>query len=188
MDWMNDVFRAGVEPGGLTMDYEIKVLICYLLDRMDSPVPAETLSEVLTGEGIANYFEVTNAIASLFKSGHIQSEQIQGQECCRVTEIGKTAAGTFEKDLPSSIRHKALEKLEQALLLKRRKAHNKAEMKRVSDGYQLSLAISDVGSDLLDLTVLLPDENSCKKVQEAFFSNPTGFYQKLLSVLLEEAV
>ena len=48
---MNDVFRAGVEPGGLTMDYEIKVLICYMLAALDRPLPAQGLVEGVHGKG-----------------------------------------------------------------------------------------------------------------------------------------
>ena len=32
-------FRAGVEPGGLTTDYEIKILICHVLKHIERPMP-----------------------------------------------------------------------------------------------------------------------------------------------------
>ena len=181
---MNDVFRAGVEPGGLTMDYEIKVLICYLLSRLDSPMPAAGLCEVLTGEGIANYFEAASAASGLLKSGHLCSETGQdGELCYQITDLGRGAAATFEKDLPSTVRQKALDAARRHLLMRRRKAHNKVRIKRVEDGYQLSLSISDVGSNLLDLTVLLPDEETCERVRDRFFDDPVAFYQGMLNLM-----
>ena len=50
---MYDVFRAGVEPGGLTMDYEIKILICYILRSLGHPMPISALIEVFVSEGSA---------------------------------------------------------------------------------------------------------------------------------------
>ena len=67
---MYDVFRAGVEPGGLTMDYEIKILICYILRSLGHPMPISALIEVFVSEGIGNYFEAASAASGLVKSGH----------------------------------------------------------------------------------------------------------------------
>ena len=69
---MYDVFRAGVEPGGLTMDYEIKILICYILRSLGHPMPISALIEVFVSEGIGNYFEAASAASGLVKSGHIE--------------------------------------------------------------------------------------------------------------------
>ena len=182
---MNDVFRAGVEPGGLTMDYEIKVLICYMLAALDRPLPAQGLVEVLSAGGIANYFEAVDAVSSLLKSGHIEERADEtGENCYVVTPVGRSAAETFEKDLPSSVRQHALEGAQQYLLHRRRRAQNRASITRVADGYQLSRSIEDVGSNLLDLTVLLPSRESCQQARERFFNDPVTFYQGLLELLL----
>ncbi len=183
---MNDVFRAGVEPGGLTMDYEIKVLICYLLASQERPLPAKGLVEVLTVEGIANYFEAVNAISSLLKSGHI-AEQVDetGEKCYIATAVGQAASETFQKDLPSAVRQHALEGVQKYLLHRRRRSQNIAQITRVSDGYQLALSIADVGSNLLDLTILLPSEEICRKVRDRFFNDPVAFYRGLLGLLMD---
>lgn len=46
-------FRAGVEPGGLTTDYEIKILICHVLKHIERPMPVSALIELFVGEGSA---------------------------------------------------------------------------------------------------------------------------------------
>ena len=171
---MNDVFRAGVEPGGLTMDYEIKVLICYLLASQERPLPAKGLVEAV------------NAISSLLKSGHI-AEQVDetGEKCYIATAVGQAASETFQKDLPSAVRQHALEGVQKYLLHRRRRSQNIAQITRVSDGYQLALSIADVGSNLLDLTILLPSEEICRKVRDRFFNDPVAFYRGLLGLLMD---
>ena len=59
------VFTAGIDNGGLTTDYEIRILICWLIDKVNMPVTASQLSGALLGEGMVNYFEVTCAVGQL---------------------------------------------------------------------------------------------------------------------------
>ena len=77
---MYEGFRAGVEPGGLTTDYEIKMLICYVLSELGRPMPISAMIETFVGEGLANYFETASAASGLVKSGHIAIETSEDNE------------------------------------------------------------------------------------------------------------
>lgn len=180
---MNDVFRAGVEPGGLTMDYEIKVLICYILQKLEQPMPVSALIEAIVGEGIGNYFETASAAAGLVKSGHIAIAHVEGERCYLGTELGASACETFEKDLPLAIREKALEAAKQYFVLRRRRAQNKVEICKADDGYLLTLTIADVGSDLLSMTILLPDAESCERIRDRFVKDPIVVYKGVVALL-----
>ena len=67
----NDAIGAGVRNGGLFSTTEIRILICYILNAIKEPVPAMMLSNILHFEGIANGFEVSDAISNLEKNGQI---------------------------------------------------------------------------------------------------------------------
>ena len=84
---MHDVFRGGVEPGGLTADFEIKMLICYLLSVLDKPIPVSILLETFVKEGIGNYFEAASAASGLVKTGHLTIEKIGGGTVLRGSRI-----------------------------------------------------------------------------------------------------
>lgn len=146
-------FRAGVEPGGLTTDYEIKILICHVLKHIERPMPVSALIELFVGEGIGNYFEAASAAAALVKSGHIAIGGCEGEKCYTLTDLGESAAGTFEKTLPLSVREKAVDAANRYFIRRERRAHNKAEVQKADDGYLLTLTITDVGSDLLKLPI-----------------------------------
>ena len=45
-------FRAGVEPGGLTTDYEIKMLICYVLSELGRPMPISAMIETFVARDL----------------------------------------------------------------------------------------------------------------------------------------
>ena len=52
-----DAFTQGVKPGGLRSKSEIKLLVCYIICKIDNGISRNQLNEILTGEVLANYFE-----------------------------------------------------------------------------------------------------------------------------------
>ena len=47
-----DNLVAGIPPGGVRDPSIVKIMICYLLQRLGRPVPESELVELLTGEEI----------------------------------------------------------------------------------------------------------------------------------------
>ena len=52
-----NAFVGGIQPGGLTNDFEVKILVCYLMDKLGTPMSFDQLNEILLGTGFVNYFE-----------------------------------------------------------------------------------------------------------------------------------
>ena len=129
---MYEGFRAGVEPGGLTTDYEIKILICHVLKHIERPMPVSALIELFVGEGIGNYFEAASAAAALVKSGHIAIGGCEGEKCYTLTDLGESAAGTFEKTLPLSVREKAVDAANRYFIRRERRATRRRSKRRTT--------------------------------------------------------
>ena len=49
-----DAFSAGVEPGGLRSQSEIRLLLCYLLKSVDLPLSRSMILSVIQDSGLAN--------------------------------------------------------------------------------------------------------------------------------------
>ena len=62
-----DAFSAGVEPGGLYSSQEIKILICYMLAGVGEPLARHSVLEILSGNGMANFFEAGAAVDELIR-------------------------------------------------------------------------------------------------------------------------
>ena len=58
-----NAFVGGVQPGGLTNDFEVKLLVCYLLDSLKQPLLFEQLGEIFQNTGLVNYFEFVEAVS-----------------------------------------------------------------------------------------------------------------------------
>ena len=74
-----DAFSAGVEPGGLRSRNEIKVLITFLLDNLERPLSKRQLFTVVQQEGLANYFETSQALSELISGGSVDFD-LDGEE------------------------------------------------------------------------------------------------------------
>ena len=94
----NNASSAGVERGGLFNTSEIRILICYVLSAIDEPVPVNMLANILHYEGIANAFEVSDAVVSLADSKLI--EQVDPKDDTYIiTSSGRDIAATLNTSL-----------------------------------------------------------------------------------------
>ena len=64
----NFTFDDGIEPGGLRSRNEIKLLVCYLLSGVDEKITRSQLCEIALDKGLANYFEVNQAVSDLIET------------------------------------------------------------------------------------------------------------------------
>lgn len=179
------VFTEGIDHGGLTTDYEIRILICWLLHKMKMPVTSSQLSSALLGESLVNYFEVTCALGELLSSGHLAEVTADGQQgYVSLTELGRKTAETFYKSIPRTVREKALDALSQCVLQERFAKENRAEIVETNDGFRLELSLNDVGNDLMSVSLYAPTREVCEMMKKNFISDPTVLYRAVLSVLM----
>ena len=69
-----DAFDEGIELGGLRNRDEIRLLICYILRAVDAPISKQNLNDSMLQDGLANYFEINQAISELLKNGTIDMD------------------------------------------------------------------------------------------------------------------
>lgn len=180
-------FVAGVEPGGFTHDYEIKILICYLLYNLEQPLSFEQMDELLENEGVVNYFEFSDAISKLLHSNHIFVFKTENNEdFYTITELGAQTAVTFQKTLPYTVRKKTLEAAQTLVEKKKSEAQNVVSIKKVPDGCIVRLTIKDIGSDLFDLSLFTPNQKQAELVKKNFLKDPLTLYKCCIDLLTDE--
>ena len=186
MDFQN-AFTAGLRPGGLTNDFEVQVFVCYLLKHIGIPATFTQLGEIVQTDGMVNYFEFVSAISQLKQGGHLNISQADGGEAYTLTSKGKMTADSFEHLVPLSIREHGLKASAAYFARQRMMEENYTEIIKVPDGYQITLIVSDVGSDLMRLSLFVHKEKQCEAIRKAFMKDPVHVYQSMLS-LFQDAV
>ncbi len=175
-----DAFSAGVEPGGLWHKNDIRILLCYILSSVSAPLARQDLTKIIQEKGLANYFEVEDALATLVSQGNVSQTE---DGCFTVTATGKEIAENLDATLPLSVRDKALEAAFTLLSLARAQRENRVEVQKTKRGAQVTCHISGGDMELMSISLYVPDKAQAKMVKDRFYRDPEGVYQLVLAAL-----
>lgn len=180
-----DAFNAGIEPGGLRNKNEIKILICYILKTIDTQITRQQTNEVIQGQGLANYFEVNQAISDLIQNGSLDVDK-DNEELLSITQIGKMAASTLELDLPRSVREKAIRSAIKVITIAKNEQENNVEIEQLNNGYHITFTIADKNDIMMQLKLFVADKEQIEIVKRNFFEDPSRLYSSIISSLTVE--
>lgn len=177
-----DAFTAGIEPGGLRTKNEIRILICYLLASAGAPLAKDDIIAILQGNGLANYFEVADAVAEMAEKGLLSREGTD-PELFTVSETGQVVAKQLDSVLPPSVRDRAAGAAVSLLAEAKRKRENRVEFVRLENGYNVVCHISGGSTDLMSLSLYVPDLYQARVVEKNFHRSPETVYRMLLALV-----
>lgn len=182
---MFDAFSAGVEPGGLRTTEEIKILLCYMLHTVQQSMDRSDVTDILTGSGMANYFDVENAIEELLRLQHL----VEGEDRRIATTVtGGQIGEELSVRVPYTLRERAAKAALELLKRRRTEADNPVTVEKLSDGGCLvTCAVVDQGKTLLSVSLRVADEWQADQLKEHFLADPSLLYRANLAVLTGEA-
>ena len=175
---------AGVSRGGLFSTSEIKILICYILSAVDDAVPVDMLANVLHYEGLANAFEVSDAVVSLSQSGQIVACDDLEQNY-RITDSGRDTATTLKSSLSSVVKERAYLAVMKMLAKFKNAKDNKFEITHENGGTYLSCSAIDGDKAFITVKLLITDEDQAGFIREKFLENPSAIYSKIIEMLTQ---
>ncbi len=176
----NFTFDDGIEPGGLRTRNEIKLLVCYLLASVDEKITRSQLCEIALDKGLANYFEINQAVSELVANGSIVSDFFDCEEYLSVTEQGRSSTKTLEMQLPRSVKEKAINAAIKMLTLAKRKRENKVEVEKLENGgYHVTFSMEE----MMKLTIYVADEMQVETVKNNFYEDPVKLYSSIIASL-----
>ena len=179
-----DAFDAGIELGGLRNRDDIRLLVCYLLKSVDSPMTRQMLNEAMQEDGLANYFEVGQAIEELLKTGNITADILGDDEVISVTEKGREAAEMLQTSLPKTVREKAVNSAIRLITKARVERENQIEVKKEENGgYTITFTLFDKKTQFMKLSVYVCDSLQLEQVKQNFINDPVKVYSTIITSL-----
>lgn len=175
----NNASSAGVRRGGLFNTTDIKILICYLLASIDEPIPANQLANLLHYEGIANAFEVSDAIVALVKSGQIKQFD-KNDDSYIITEMGRNTAETLKTSISYSVKDRAYAASIKMLAKFKNAKDTKFETTHENGHIYLTCSILDSGIPFFSVKLQLTDEDQAHIIKEKFLEDPAAVYSLLI--------
>jgi len=178
-----DAFDQGIELGGLRNRDDIRLLICYLLKTVDKPIEKSQLNDSLLANGIANYFEINQALAELLSNASINMQIVDGEECYVALERGREIADSLSSSLPRTVRESAVNSIIESMTLKQSERENEVDIQPTADGYTVTLKLKSVGTELMSLQLYTVDLSQAQELKKNFLKDPVKLYSSIITGL-----
>ena len=178
---MAEAFTAGVKPGGLTDNTQIRSLLWYLV-KTAGPLTRDTLQGALLQEQLVNYFEFADALADVERQLLVSLDE---DERYSITDKGSTVADTLAFDLPRTVRESAIRAVMQIQSWKHKAAMNRARIEEEDGEYVVWCAIGDMGSDVFRLQLAMPDKLTAETIRNNFTAHGSEIYSKVMDMLTQ---
>ncbi|MGI5887860.1 MAG: DUF4364 family protein [Oscillospiraceae bacterium] len=176
-----DAFTAGVLPGGLTSNREIKIIICLVLNTIGEPVKHNLMMRALTDENLINYFEAADALTELMNFGHIR---LNDDGCYVLTDTGRQIADTLYNDVPYTVKEKILDRAKDLYRKQINTDQHKVEIIEKDDGYLVRGTISDFGNEIFGIEVYAPNKLHAENIKQNFIDKGEEIMKDALSKLV----
>ena len=179
MDNEFNAFAEGVEPGGLRNRTQIKILITYVVSKIGEPVKDSLIIEALQLHGLANYFEISQALDELLDNGNLSASD----GFVYLTPQGALSVNELSQELPKSVKETALADALNLRLLEKREGENSVEVRKAGNGYYVTFKVVHKEETLMELTVYAADIEQADKIKRNFLKNPSHVYSTVITSL-----
>lgn len=161
---------------------DIKILILFILKRLNSPIDFEKLSELTLCDDGISYFDFVECVDELVSTGHVAFNG----ETYVITEKGERNGAVTESGIPYSVRLKA-EKSTSALnaeIARNAMIFTGREMKR-GGGFTVTLSLSDGIDEIMSMNLFASSENQAIQIEDGFRKNAESLYNVIINKLFE---
>lgn len=163
-----------------------KLIILYMLKKIDFSLTNSQISSFILEQGYTTYFTLQSVLSELIESGLIHQETIQNSSFYTITPEGEETIGFFENKISQSIRDDIDH------YLKENKMQLRNEVSVIADYYRntageiaVRCQVKEKHSDLIDLTVTVPDEAQAKAICSQWQKKCQTIYEYIMKELLQ---
>lgn len=169
------------EPNVMDL-YEIKILICDLMEELSDDISRHDLDEICLNSGIINYFSYFEALDSM--KGELIEEE-DGK--FKLTEKGANTAKELKKFVEPAVRHKLIltgSKYFSEKKLENLKDEVTVEVNRNENGYLVEFSCIDKETPLIKLSLYAPSLESAVFLRQRMKENSLELYKKINEFLI----
>ncbi|MCB6413470.1 DUF4364 family protein [Dorea acetigenes] len=162
-----------------------KLIVLYILNKVDFPLTNSQISEFILDKGYTNYFKIQQVIAELKESGFIREEAARNRTLYHLTEEGHETLQYFKNDISPAIQ----QDIEQYLSEKQYELKNEVSVKadyyrNTNMEYSVRCQVIESGLPLIDLTITVPTEAEAEKIAVNWEKKNQEIYAYIMAHLL----
>ena len=162
-----------------------KLIILYMLEKLNFPLTNGQISEFILDKGYTNYFTLQQTLSELVEANFIREETTHNRTLYHLTEEGAETNQFFKNNISAAIQ----QDIDTFIAEKRYELRNEVSVK--ADFYQnknleydVRCQILENGAPLIDLTISVPTEDQAETVANNWNKKNQKIYAQIMAELL----
>ena len=172
----------------LTQDGEVlaenKVLILYILNKLEDPITNDSLLRIVLSVIDMNYFYFQQFLLDLIEKKYIVCFEKDGKSVYKITESGKTTLDLTNNIIPGIIKLKVDTSFEDSLKQSNDEESITAEYVPLNENdYTVTCKIIEKNRVIFEVSVFAGSRDEAKKIVDNWKENAYSIYPEILNSL-----
>ncbi len=162
-----------------------KLIVLYMLDRVDFPLTKAQIFDFILDKEYTNYFTLQQVSCELIDSDLVESKSIRNSSHLYITDEGRNTLSYFEDRISEAIKADIKEYFNENELKLRNEISVLSNYYKVSNGeYVAELVAKEKNTELMNIKVTMPSEDAVKCMCENWQQKNQSVYAYLMESLL----
>lgn len=162
-----------------------KLIILYMLEKIDFPLTNSQISEFILDKGYTTYFTLQQAISEMVEAGFIREESTHNRTLYHITDEGHDTIQYFKSNISPTIRGDIDSFLaEKAYELKNEVSVKADYYPTNTNEFAVRCQIYEGESALIDLTITVPTKEEAISVANHWNKRHQEIYAQIMANLL----
>lgn len=163
---------------------DVKVLILYVMSRVNYPVTVQQIYELCYQDDCLSYFDVCTAVPEMVASLHLQEAE---NDCYEITPKGKETGVLTQDSIAFTVRHRAENAVNRFNRQIRRSSFVKTQIiPRENGDFSVIMALDDEVGNLMTLELMAPNQRQAVRLGRLFEKKAETIYNLTMTELLDE--
>lgn len=164
-----------------------KLIILYMLDRVDFPLTGSQISQFILDNNYTNYFNLTIAQNELIENDFIKPTVERNHTLYEITEQGKEAVELFEFRISDSIKLDILNYLTEQKIELRNESAISSDYYPSNNEYIAQCSIKERNQTLLEIKISVPTQDQAIHICDSWKEKNEEIYQYLISKVWQDS-
>lgn len=161
-----------------------KLIVLYMLDRVNFPLTQSQISEFVLDKGYTNYLVLQQVLSELTETNLVNAHTLLNRTQLTLTEEGRNSLSFFENRISDAIKEDILIYLKEHSLELRDEVSVTANYYKTVDGdYEAALAAKDRDTTLVELKLSVPTPEIASAICENWRTKNQEVYETLTRML-----
>jgi len=163
---------------------DVKVLILYVMARVNYPVDVQQIYELCYQDECLSYFDVCTAVPELVNSTHLA--QVEGDQYV-ITDKGRHDGEMTQDSIAYTVKQRAENAVARFNRQIRRASFVKTQIiPRENGDFSVIMALDDEVSNLMTLELLAPNQRQAVRLAKLYEKKAETIYNLTMTALLDD--